>query len=397
MILQVDTQADSFLLALKADTGETAWKTTRDELPSWGTPTVAVTPAGPQLVTNASNFIRGYDPATGKELWRLGGSSKITAPTPVFADGVFVIASGRRPERPIFVVRPTRAATSRSPAGKTTSDAVVWSRTGRGSYMPTPLVYKGLLYVLGERRHLRRLQPRRPATEIYRQRLTNVGNGFSASPVAADGKIYLSNEDGDIVVVAAGPEFKQLATNPMGELLMATPALSDGVMYVRTATQPVRDRAPRKQIVPISEAWRAWRRAPHEVAARIPGALESIADEPAQAAPERPRAWGRMTPNEMCATSPIRSRSRSASGRSRRPTHGCSEPCYSDMALRTSYAWPKGIKTRPEVEQGVGGTRPGDFEQRSRPARRADAPFRDRRRALRQASRLRPADAPRSG
>src|SRR6185503_10172296 len=81
VILQVDTQVDSFLIALKAATGDIAWKTDREELPSWGTPTVAETGAGPVLVTNASNFIRGYDPRTGKELWRLGGSSKITAPT----------------------------------------------------------------------------------------------------------------------------------------------------------------------------------------------------------------------------------------------------------------------------------------------------------------------------
>ncbi len=106
VILQCDTQADSFLLALNAETGETVWKTERDELPSWGTPTVAMTPAGPELVTNAANFIRGYDPRSGKELWRLGGSSKITAPTPIFGGGLFVVASGRAPEAPIFAVRP---------------------------------------------------------------------------------------------------------------------------------------------------------------------------------------------------------------------------------------------------------------------------------------------------
>jgi outer membrane protein assembly factor BamB len=234
VILQVDTQRDSFLLALKADTGETAWRTAREELPSWGTPTVATTPDGPQLVTNASNFIRGYDPATGRELWRLGGSSKITAPTPVFADGVFVIASGRRPERPVFVVKPTARGDITLAGGKTSSDAVVWSRTGRGSYMPTPIVYQGQLYVLGNDGIFDAYNLATGA-EVYRQRLTNVGNGFSASPVAADGKIYLSNEDGDMIVVSAGAEFKQIAINPMGELLMATPALSEGVMYVRTA------------------------------------------------------------------------------------------------------------------------------------------------------------------
>jgi len=234
VILQCDTQDDSFLLALKADTGDTVWKTPREELPSWGTPTVAMTSSGPQLVTNASNFIRGYDPNTGKELWRLGGSSKITAPTPVFDEGLVVVASGRAPERPIFVVKPDARGDLTLPSGKTSSDAIAWSRTGRGPYMPTPLIYKGLVYVLANN-GLFDAYNLKTGEEVYRQRLAPVGNGFSASPVAADGKIYLTNEDGDMLVVSAGPEFKQIAANSIGELTMATPALSEGVMYVRTA------------------------------------------------------------------------------------------------------------------------------------------------------------------
>jgi len=233
VILQVDTQTDSFLLALNVETGETVWKTGRDELPSWGTPTVAETSAGPVLVTNASKFIRGYDPRTGKELWRLGGSSKITAPTPIVSDDLLVVASGRGPERPIFVVRPGSVGDLTLRDGRTSSDAVVWSRTARGPYMPTPLALGGVLYVLGNNGvfDAYRLSS---GEELYRQRLPVVGSGYSASPVAADGKIYLSGEDGDILVVAAGPEFKHLATNPIGEPLMATPALSNGVMYVRS-------------------------------------------------------------------------------------------------------------------------------------------------------------------
>jgi outer membrane protein assembly factor BamB len=234
VIQQVDTQVDSFIIAVKAATGQTVWKTDRDELPSWGSPTVAQTSAGPMLVTNASNFVRGYDPRTGKELWRLGGSSKITAPTPIFADDLFVIASGRAPERPIFVVHPNARGNITLKNGATSNDAVAWSKTGRGSYMPTPLAYGGILYVLANNGILDAYRLK-TGEEIYRQRLGTVGDGFSASPVAADGKLYLSNEDGDIVVAAAGPEYRQLAVNSMGDLLMATPALSDGVMYIRTA------------------------------------------------------------------------------------------------------------------------------------------------------------------
>jgi outer membrane protein assembly factor BamB len=234
VILQCDTQTDSFIVALNANTGETVWKTDRDELPSWGTPTVATTSKGDELITNASNFIRGYDPRTGKELWRLGNSSKITAPTPIFSDDMLVVASGRAPERPIFVVKAGARGDLTLPDGKTSSDAIVWSRTGRGSYMPTPLIYRGILYVLANNGTFDAYNFK-TGDELYRQRLPLVGNGFSASPVAADGKIYLSNEDGDILVVAAGEKFAHVGTNSMGELVMATPALSEGVMYVRTA------------------------------------------------------------------------------------------------------------------------------------------------------------------
>jgi outer membrane protein assembly factor BamB/protein tyrosine phosphatase (PTP) superfamily phosphohydrolase (DUF442 family) len=234
VILQCDTQTDSFIIAFNAQTGKTVWKTDRDEIPSWGSPTVVTTAKGEELVTNASNFIRGYDPRTGKELWRLGRSSKITAPTPIFADDMLVVASGRGPERPIFVVKAGARGDLTLPDGKTSSDAIVWSRTGRGSYMPTPLIYNGILYVLANNGTFDAYNLK-TGDELYRQRLPVIGSGFSASPVAADGKIYLSNEDGEIVVVAAGDKFSHLATNTMGELLMATPALSDGVMYVRSS------------------------------------------------------------------------------------------------------------------------------------------------------------------
>lgn len=235
VILQCDTQADSFILALDANTGKTVWKTDRDELPSWGTPTVVTTSDGSQLVANASNFIRGYDPRTGKELWRLGRSSKITAPTPIFDQDMIVVASGRGPERPIFVVRASARGDLTLPEGKSSSDAIIWSRTGRGSYMPTPLIYKGILYVLANN-GLFDAYDLRTGEELYRQRLPLIGSGYSASPVAADGKIYLSNEDGEILVIASGKTFSLVNTNSVGELLMATPALSDGVMYVRSAT-----------------------------------------------------------------------------------------------------------------------------------------------------------------
>jgi outer membrane protein assembly factor BamB len=234
VILQCDTQTDSFIIALNANTGEIVWKTDREEISSWGTPTVATTSKGEELIANASNFIRAYDPRTGKELWRLGKSSRITAPTPIFDGDTLVVVSGRGPERPIFVVKAGSRGDLTLAEGQTSSDAIMWSRTGRGSYMPTPLIYNGILYVLANNGTFDAYNLK-TGEELYRQRLPLVGSGFSASPVAADGKIYLSNEDGEILVVAAGEKFSHLATNPIGELLMATPAISEGVMYVRSA------------------------------------------------------------------------------------------------------------------------------------------------------------------
>ncbi len=234
VILQCDTQTDSFLLALDAVSGEIMWKTDRDELPTWGTPSVFETESGPELVTNGARFVRGYDPRNGKELWRLGRSSKITAPTPIMGDGLIVVSSGRGPERPIFVLKPGARGDITLPKGETSNQSIVWSIERRGPYMPTPLIYDGRLYVLGNN-GVFDVYELRSGAEVYRQRLPHRGSGFSASPVASDGKIYLPSEDGDILVVEAGPTFEHLATNPMGELLMATPALSEGVLYIRGA------------------------------------------------------------------------------------------------------------------------------------------------------------------
>ena len=233
VIVQCDTQGESFLLAADLKTGRTLWKTAREELPSWGTPTIYPGPGGVELITNGSNFIRGYDPATGRELWKLGGSSKITAPTPIFSDNLIVVASGRRPEAPIFVIRAGGRGDLTLAEGKTSSDHITWSRRQRGSYMPTPLIYRGYLYVLANQ-GLFDCYDLKTGEEIYRQRIPHQGSGFSGSPVASDGKIYLPSEDGDIFVVKAGREFEVLATNPMGELLMSTPALSSQMLIVRT-------------------------------------------------------------------------------------------------------------------------------------------------------------------
>jgi len=234
VIVQCDTQKESFMLASDIHTGKTVWKTARKELPSWGTPTVYVPATGgrPELITNASNYVRGYDPDTGEERWRLGGSSKITAPTPIFAKDLVIVASGRAPERPIFAIKPGGTGDITPAADVASTPNVPWRKTGRGSYMPTPLVYQDLLYVLSNA-GLFDAYNVVTGQDVYRQRIEHGGSGFSASPVATNGRIYLSSEDGDVFVIRAGATFELLSKNPMGEPLMATPAIAGNTMFVR--------------------------------------------------------------------------------------------------------------------------------------------------------------------
>ncbi|MFQ5650148.1 MAG: PQQ-binding-like beta-propeller repeat protein [bacterium] len=232
VIFQCDTQDESFLLACDLENGETVWKTSREELPSWGTPTIYPGQDRVELITNGSNFIRGYDPMTGAELWRLGGSSKITAPTPVFSADLIIVASGRRPEKPIYAIRPGAVGDITLAHKQFSNEFVAWFVRGRGPYMPTPLIYQDYLYVLGNSGILDCYELR-TGQEVYRQRLSHTGGGFSASPVAADGLIYLTSEDGEIFVVKAGPTYELVARNDLGERIMATPAISENLLYVR--------------------------------------------------------------------------------------------------------------------------------------------------------------------
>ena len=233
VIVQCDTQKEDFIVAFDIKSGKEVWRTAREEFPSWGTPTVYLGKARAELITNASNFIRGYDPMTGKELWKLGGSSKITAPTPIYSEDLIVVASGRRPEAPIFVIKAGASGDITLAKGETANQHVAWSKTQRGSYMPTPLIYGDNLYVLANQ-GVFDCYNLRSGQEVYRERIPHQGSGFSASPVAADGKIYLPGEDGDMFVVRAGAKFEVIATNPMGEPIMATPAIANGMMFVRT-------------------------------------------------------------------------------------------------------------------------------------------------------------------
>lgn len=231
VIVQCDIQKGSFVAAFSAKDGSPVWRSERDEIPSWPTPTVAEIGGTAELVTQATKFIRGYDPRTGEELWRLGPNSEVTTPTPIVAHGLVYVTNGYRGIQPVYAIRLGGRGDLTLKDGQEASEFIAWSKTRGGPYTPTPVVYGDYLYAISNNGVMTAWDAKTGA-QVYQTRVGR-GGAYSASPVAADGKIYLAMEDGEVNVVKAGPEHELLATNPVGEVLMATPAISEGVLYVR--------------------------------------------------------------------------------------------------------------------------------------------------------------------
>ncbi len=232
VIVQADIQKDSFIAAYSLKNGKLVWKTPREEISSWGTPTIYEGNTRAELITNGSKAIRGYDPATGKELWRLTPNSEVTTPTPFVAHDLIFVTSGYSPIQPIYAIRPGATGDISLAEGKDSNTFIAWSKKRGGPYMPTPVVYGDHLYTCSNQGVLTAYNAH-TGERIYQERLGGKGGAFTASPVASDGKIYLSSEDGDVFVVKAGPKYELLATNPVGEVMMATPAISGGLVIVR--------------------------------------------------------------------------------------------------------------------------------------------------------------------
>lgn len=232
VIVQVDRQKDSFIAAFRLKDGKPAWRTEREEIPSWGSPTVYQGPPRDEVVTHGTKFIRAYDPATGRELWRLGPNSEITTPTPIVAHGLVFVTNGYSGIQPIYAIKPGGSGDLTLAGDATSSPFIAWSTKRGGVYTPTPVVYEDLLYLLSNQGVLSAYEAR-TGERVYQERVAGKGGAFSASPVAADGKLYLAGEDGDVFVLRAGRKPEWLATNPMGEVLMASPAISEGIVFVR--------------------------------------------------------------------------------------------------------------------------------------------------------------------
>lgn len=231
VIVQCDIQKNSFLAAFDVATGAPVWRTAREEIPSWSTPAILEVDGRTELVTQATTFTRGYDPASGRELWRLSGNSEITIPTPILGPGFVVVTNGYRGVQPIYAIKPGGRGDITLKEGQTESETIAWSTNRGGPYIPTPIIYGDHLYVLLNNGVLAAYAVR-TGERIYQQRIGE-GGSFSASPVAADGKLYVSSEDGDVFVIRAGPKYELLAKNAIGEVVMATPAISDGLIIIR--------------------------------------------------------------------------------------------------------------------------------------------------------------------
>lgn len=232
VIVQCDALNIAFLAALDIETGKEIWRTTREDVPTWSTPTVHVGEKKTQIIVNGFKHIGGYDFKTGKEIWKVSGGGDIPVPTPVVAHGMVFINSAHGRLSPIYAIKLESEGDISLKEENTSNASIVWSVRRGGSYMLTPLIFGDFLYNLQWNGALTCYNAKTGAV-VYDEKLGKM-SAFSASGVAADGKLYFASEEGDIFVLKAGPEFEILATNPMKDKCMATPAISEGTLYFRT-------------------------------------------------------------------------------------------------------------------------------------------------------------------
>jgi outer membrane protein assembly factor BamB len=239
IFLQCDAPDDPYLVALNLADGREVWRTLRKDVceRSWATPFVHADGKRVQVVANGWPYVVSYDGATGKEIWRLRAGGDNPIPTPFAANGLIYVANGHG-NAPVFAVRPTASGDISLAEGATSNPHVVWSNGRNGAYIQTPISYAGLLYS-GTNAGVLKCYDAQSGELHYEQRLTTETAAFSASPVAGDGKVYCTGEEGQVVVVRAGRSLEVAALNQMGETCMATPALSRGTLYFRTRSHLV--------------------------------------------------------------------------------------------------------------------------------------------------------------
>ena len=237
VIIYQDQRGGSFVAAFDAATGDPVWRVSRDASVGWGSPVAIRVGDHDEVIVNSQRTVNAYDPATGEELWRCGGMTFEVIPTPAVGAGLVFCASGRA--GPTLAIRP-------GGRGDVTATHIAW-RTSRGSpFVPSPLVHGGYLYTINDMSSVVTCFEAASGEVMWQQRLGRPSReGFSASPVVVDGKIFFTNDGGQTFVVRAGPEFELLHTNDIGAPTLASPALVDGRWYVRTS----------RELIAIGEAY----------------------------------------------------------------------------------------------------------------------------------------------
>jgi outer membrane protein assembly factor BamB len=231
IIIQCDIPGKPYITALELSTGKELWKTSRsDEVSTWCTPAIYSKGGNTQVIANGYNQICGYEIESGKQIWRLSKGGDAPAPAPVIANDLIYLNSAHGTFSPIFVVKPDAEGDITLDAESTKNKYIVWSVKRGGAYMQTPLIYEGLLYNLQINGQLTCYDALTGEVK-YKE---NLKEAFSASAIAADGKIYLSSEEGNVYVIKAGPVYSLIARNGLKDNCMATPAISGNALFFRT-------------------------------------------------------------------------------------------------------------------------------------------------------------------
>jgi outer membrane protein assembly factor BamB len=221
------TTDPGFMVALDARTGRERWRQTRTPQPGWGTPLPIRAGGRDEIIVSSSRRIEGVDPATGNLLWYSTGNTFEVIPMPVAGHGFVYCSSGRA--GPTFAVRP-------GGSGDVTASHVAWSTPKGSSFVPSPLLLGDYLYTVNDMVSVVTCHHAKSGEVVGQIRLGDAKReGFSASPVAVEGRIYFTNDEGETFVLNPAPDFRLLHVNRIGEQTLASPALVDGRWYIRTA------------------------------------------------------------------------------------------------------------------------------------------------------------------
>ncbi|HUP24711.1 MAG TPA: PQQ-binding-like beta-propeller repeat protein [Thermoanaerobaculia bacterium] len=231
VVVVQDQGSGSFIAAFDKDTGRELWRTPRPTKVGWSSPVAIRVGSDPQahdeIVVNSQQHVFAYDPDSGKELWRAGGTTFEVIPTPVVSHGLLFSTSGRA--GPTLAIRP-------GGSGDVTETHVVWSSPKGSPFVPAPIAIGDYLYMVNDMASVISVYRAATGEVLWQERLGQARReSFSAAPVAFDGKVFFTNDNGETFVVRQGPEFAVLHVNSLDEGVIASPALVGGVWYWRTA------------------------------------------------------------------------------------------------------------------------------------------------------------------